>query len=139
MNQAIGAVSLLVKDYDEAVRFYTERLRFHVVEDTPLGPGKRWILLGLAGRPGCRLLLAKAKNAEEASAVGRQAGGRVFLFLHTDDFERDHREMKLRGVVFREEPRDEPYGKVAVFEDLYGNKWDLVMPRRPAAQPSPGY
>jgi catechol 2,3-dioxygenase-like lactoylglutathione lyase family enzyme len=139
MNQAIGAISLLVKDYDEAVRFYTERLRFHVVEDTPHGLGKRWILLGLPGRPGCLLLLAKAKNAEEASAVGRQAGGRVFLFLHTDDFERDYREMKLRGVVFCEEPRDEPYGKVAVFEDLYGNKWDLVMPSRPGAPPSPWF
>jgi catechol 2,3-dioxygenase-like lactoylglutathione lyase family enzyme len=138
MKQNIGAISLLVRDYEEAIEFYTNRLRFHVVEDTPIGQGKRWILLGAPGSRECRLLLAKAKNEEEASAVGRQSGGRVFLFLHTDDFERDHREMTERGVVFCEEPRDEPYGKVAVFEDLYGNKWDLLMLNRPGVPPSPG-
>jgi catechol 2,3-dioxygenase-like lactoylglutathione lyase family enzyme len=138
MSQSIGAISLLVRDYDEALEFYTHRLRFRVIEDTPVGDGKRWILLGLPGAQECRLLLAKAKNDEEASAVGRQAGGRVFLFLRTDDFDRDHREMRARGVRFCEEPRKEPYGTVAVFEDLYGNKWDLLMPKRTLAPPSPG-
>jgi catechol 2,3-dioxygenase-like lactoylglutathione lyase family enzyme len=138
MKQSIGAISLLVRDYDEALEFYTKRLRFQVVEDTPLDHGKRWILLGAPGSRECRLLLAKAKDEQEASAVGRQSGGRVFLFLHTDDFERDHREMKERGVAFCEEPRDEPYGRVAVFEDLYGNKWDLLMLSRPIVRPSHG-
>lgn len=128
MKQSIGAVCLLVCDYDEAIGFYTGRLRFAVAEDTPQGAGRRWVLLEPPGGAGTRLLLAKAKNAEELACVGRQSGGRVFLFLHTDDFDRDHREMIRRGVAFNEEPRREPYGRVAVFEDLYGNKWDLLMP-----------
>jgi len=131
MKQAIGAVSLLVRDYEEAIEFYTHALRFDVVEDVPLGGGRRWVLLGPSGPGGCRVLLSRAKNEEEARAVGRQAGGRVFLFLHTDDFGRDHREMLRRGVRFVEEPREEEYGTVAVFEDLYGNKWDLLMPGKP--------
>ena len=132
MKQAIGAVSILVRDYDEAVEFYTRALRFEVVEDTPLGGGRRWIVLRPPGSRESRVLLAKARNGEEARAVGRQAGGRVFLFLHTDDFGRDYRWMRRRGVRFMEAPRDEDYGTVAVFEDLYGNKWDLLMPRKPS-------
>jgi catechol 2,3-dioxygenase-like lactoylglutathione lyase family enzyme len=128
MSQAIGCVSLLVRDYDEAIAFYTAALQFEIIEDTPLGGGRRWVLLSPSGSRGTRLLLSQAKNSEELAAVGRQAGGRVFLFLHTDDFVRDHREMKRRGVKFNEEPRQEGYGTVAVFEDLYGNKWDLLMP-----------
>jgi lactoylglutathione lyase len=131
MRQSIGAISLLVRDYDEAIEYFTTRLRFQVVEDTRIGDGKRWVLLGLPGAGGCRLLLAKAKNEEEAAAVGRQAAGRVFMFLHTDDFARDHGEMARRGVKFCEEPREASYGTVAVFEDLYGNKWDLLMRKAP--------
>ena len=128
MRQHIGCIALLVRDYDEAVSFYTRALSFRVAEDREMGEGRRWVVLEPPGPPGCGLLLAKAKNEQEAAAVGRQAGGRVFLFLHTDDFARDHGEMKARGVRFNEEPRKEAYGTVAVFEDLYGNKWDLIMP-----------
>lgn len=127
MKQSIGAVALLVRDYDEAIRFYTTKLRFKVVEDTPMGEEKRWVLLAAPGSNGTRLLLAKAKTEVELSSVGCQAGGRVFLFLHTDDFGRDYREMRRLGVKFNEQPRHEAYGAVAVFEDLYGNKWDLLM------------
>jgi catechol 2,3-dioxygenase-like lactoylglutathione lyase family enzyme len=128
MSQAIGGVSMLVRDYDEAIAFYSGCLQFRVVEDTPLGGGKRWVLLAPPGANEARILLAKAKNKRELAAVGRQAAGRVFMFLHTDDFARDYRDMKRRGVKFNEEPRREAYGTVAVFEDLYGNKWDLLMP-----------
>jgi catechol 2,3-dioxygenase-like lactoylglutathione lyase family enzyme len=128
MKQAIGCVSLLVRDYDQALAFYTKSLRFRLEEDTALGGGKRWVVLAAPGSAGCRLLLAQAKNARERAAVGRQAGGRVFLFLHTDNFFRDYRAMRKRGVKFLEEPRRESYGTVAVFEDLYGNKWDLLEP-----------
>jgi catechol 2,3-dioxygenase-like lactoylglutathione lyase family enzyme len=128
MKQEIGCVTLLVRDYDEAIAFYTRSLRFTVAEDTPMGEGRRWVVLAPPGSGGARLLLARAKNGEEQAAVGSQAGGRVFLFLHTDDFRRDYDEMRRRGVRFNEEPRREAYGTVAVFEDLYGNKWDLIMP-----------
>jgi catechol 2,3-dioxygenase-like lactoylglutathione lyase family enzyme len=131
MKQAIGAVTLLVRDYDEAIAFYGVSLGFTVVEDTGLAGGKRWVLLAPVGSGGARILLARAKNDEERAAIGRQAGGRVFLFLHTDDFARDHAQMRLRGVKFCGEPRQEEYGTVAVFEDLYGNKWDLLMPGQP--------
>ena len=127
MKQSIGAVALLVRDYDEAISFYTTKLRFELAEDTPIGDGKRWVLLAPPGSKEGRILLAKAKNEEELASVGRQAGGRVFLFLHTDDFGRDYREMRRLGVKFNEQPRHEAYGAVAVFEDLYGNKWDLIM------------
>ena len=133
MKRSIGCVSLLVRGYDEAVAFYTRALGFRLAEDTAMGAGKRWVTLAAPGPAGCRLLLAKAKNRAERAAVGRQAGGRVFLFLHTDDFRRDHREMTRRGVRFLEDPREEAYGTVAVFEDLYGNKWDLLMPGGAAA------
>jgi catechol 2,3-dioxygenase-like lactoylglutathione lyase family enzyme len=132
MKQAIAGVTLLVRDYDEALAFYSGSLGFGVVEDTDLGNGRRWVLLAPPGSNGTRLLLARAKNEEERLAVGRQAGGRVFLFLHTDDFQRDYAQMRRRGVKFNEEPRAEAYGTVAVFEDLYGNKWDLLMLRKPA-------
>jgi catechol 2,3-dioxygenase-like lactoylglutathione lyase family enzyme len=128
MKQAIDALSLLVLDYDEAIAFYTNALRFNLVEDTPLGEGKRWVLVAPPGSSGCRLLLARAKNDQERGCVGRQAAGRVWLFLHTDDFARDYREMRERGVRFVGEPRREAYGMVIVFEDLYGNRWDLVEP-----------
>jgi catechol 2,3-dioxygenase-like lactoylglutathione lyase family enzyme len=128
VRQSIGSVCVLVGDYDEAIAFYTGVLRFRVVEDTDLGAGRRWVLLAPPGSTETRILLARAKNADERASIGRQAGGRVFLFLHTDDFERDYREMRLRGVKFCEEPRVESYGKVAVFEDHCGNKWDLLMP-----------
>ena len=130
MRQSIACVSILVRDYDEAIGFYAGTLRFRVVEDTPLGNGKRWVVLAPPGSGGTRILLARAKNRAERAAVGRQAGGRVFLFLHTDDFWRDCRRMRARGVVFHGEPRREQYGTVAVFEDLYGNRWDLLMPRK---------
>jgi catechol 2,3-dioxygenase-like lactoylglutathione lyase family enzyme len=129
MKQSIACVSLLVRDYGEAIAFYTQKLRFSVVEDTAMGEGRRWVVLAPPGSAEARILLARAKNPEETAAVGRQAGGRVFLFLHTDDFTRDHAEMKERGVKFDGEPRNEAYGTVAVFTDLYGNKWDLLMPR----------
>jgi catechol 2,3-dioxygenase-like lactoylglutathione lyase family enzyme len=132
MAQSIATVCLLVRDYDEAIAFYSGALRFALAEDTPLGGGRRWVVLAPPGPGGARLLLAQAKNEGEKAAIGRQAGGRVFLFLQTDDFERDHRGMTARGVKFIEEPRREDYGTVAVFEDLYGNKWDLLMPKAPA-------
>ena len=129
MSQTIGCIALLVRDYNEAMAFYTGKLRFSVTEDKDLGGGRRWVLLAPPGPGGTKLLLAQAKNEAERASVGCQAGGRVFLFLHTDDFDGDRREMLRRGVKFNEEPRYEDYGTVAVFEDLYGNKWDLLMPR----------
>jgi catechol 2,3-dioxygenase-like lactoylglutathione lyase family enzyme len=132
MKQAITAVAIVVRDYDEAIAYYTRALGFELVEDTPRGPGKRWVVVSPPGSPQCRLLLAKAKNEEESRAVGRQTGGRVFLFLHTDDFWRDYRRMKDQGVRFCEEPRQEEYGTVVVFEDLYGNKWDFIQPPNPS-------
>jgi len=123
--QRIGAVTLVVRDYDEAKAWYTEVLGFDLVEDTPLGDGKRWLLVAPPGGP--NLLLARAATPEQESRIGDQTGGRVFLFLHTDDFRRDHAAMTARGVVFRETPREETYGTVAVFEDLYGNLWDLLQ------------
>ena len=128
MKQKIGAISLLVRDYDEAISFYTQTLRFTLLEDTALGDGKRWVLVAPPGAEESCLLLAQADTPAQAEAVGHQTGGRVFLFLHTDDFWRDYREMKDRGVTFLEEPRVEAYGTVVVFEDLYGNKWDLLEP-----------
>jgi len=127
MAQSIGYVALVVRDYDEAIAFFTHALAFTLVEDTPLGGGKRWVLVQPPNSQGTSLLLARAANAEQESCIGNQTGGRVFLFLHTDDFWRDYRDMMARGVRFREQPREETYGTVAVFEDLYGNKWDLLQ------------
>ncbi|MFD0145564.1 MULTISPECIES: VOC family protein [unclassified Streptomyces] len=126
----IALVTLVVRDYDEALAFYTGPLGFDLVEDTARDDGSRWIVVRPAGAAaGTGLLLARAKSAEEESAVGRQTGGRVGFFLHTDDFARDHTRMAGAGVRFLEEPRHEPYGTVAVFEDLYGNRWDLLQPK----------
>ena len=132
MKQILGAVSVVVRDYDEAIAFYTQVLGFHLVEDSPRGPGRRWVVVAPPGSTECRLLLAKAKNAAELAAVGNQTGGRVFLFLQTDDFARDYAAFGARGVLFAEAPRHEDYGTVAVFTDLYGNKWDLLQLAAPA-------
>ena len=127
----IGAVSLLVRDYDEAIAFYVGTLGFDLSEDADMGGGKRWVRVtpqGPAGRGETSLLLAKAATDEQRARVGDQAGRRVWLFLETDDLMRDHAAWSAAGVVFRETPRHEPYGKVVVFEDLYGNAWDLIEP-----------
>ncbi len=121
----IGYVALVVRDYDEAIAYYTTALGFELVEDTPT-EGKRWVLVRPSGGAGTCMLLARAANPEQATRIGDQTGGRVFLFLHTDDFQRDYAAMQARGVRFMEEPRRESYGMVAVFEDLYGNRWDLL-------------
>lgn len=127
MAPRLGAVTFLVRDYDEAIAYFTGRLGFELREDTPLGGGKRWVRVVPRGG-GTGLLLARAATPEQAAAVGRQGGGRVFLFLETDDFARDHAAMRAAGVGFEEAPRREAYGTVAVFRDLYGNKWDLIQP-----------
>ena len=128
MSQSINNVALLVRDYDEAIAFFAESLGFELIEDTPVADGKRWVLVRPRGEDGAALLLARATTLEQESRIGNQTGGRVFLFLHTDDFWRDYETMHSRGVCFTEEPRREPYGMVVVFLDLYGNKWDLVQP-----------
>lgn len=127
MKQKIGYISLLVQDYDEAIRFYTEKLGFILLEDTLLTPEKRWVLIAPPGAAETCLLLAKASSPAQEQQCGNQTGGRVFLFLHSDDFWRDYRTMLAKGVHFLEEPREENYGTVAVFTDLYGNKWDLLQ------------
>ena len=127
MAQRLGYVALVVRDYDEAISFYTRSLGFQLIEDTDLGNGKRWVLARPPGAEGTDLLLARAVNPEQASRIGNQTGGRVFLFLHTDDFWRDYREINARGVKFVRPPSEEAYGTVAVFEDLYGNRWDLLQ------------
>lgn len=129
MKQTLAHVALLVRDYDEAIAFFTQTLRFRLMEDSDRGGGKRWVLVAPPGAAETALLLARAATPEQEAAVGNQSGGRVFLFLHTDDFQRDYDEMRARGVRFTEEPRHEPYGTVAVFLDLYGNRWDLLQLR----------
>lgn len=131
MAQTIAAVALVVPDYDEAIAWYTGTLGFDLVEDTPLGGGKRWVVVAPPGSTGTRLLLARAATPEQRARVGDQTGGRVFLFLHTDDFAGDHAHMLAQGVHFVEQPRYEVYGTVVVFEDLYGNRWDLIQPTQP--------
>ena len=126
MAHGIAHLALVVRDYDEAIAYFTSALRFTLVEDTPLGAGKRWVLVAPPGSGGAALLLAKATTPEQLSRVGDQTGGRVFLFLHTRDFAGDYAHMRAHGVEFTEEPRQEPYGRVVVFRDLYGNKWDLI-------------
>ena len=130
MQHAIAAIALLVRDYDEAIAFYTQCLDFELIEDTPLGAGKRWVLVCPPGARETRLLLALASTSEQDACVGEQAGGRVFLFLQVDDFYERYKSMRDRGVRFLEWPREEPYGTVAVFEDLYGNRWDLLQPKK---------
>jgi catechol 2,3-dioxygenase-like lactoylglutathione lyase family enzyme len=127
-GRRVAAVTILVRDYDEAILWFTTALRFRLVADTPLDEGKRWVLVAAPDDAGTRLLLAQAADAEQRATIGRQAAGRVFLFLETDDFARDHAAMRAAGVRFHEEPRHEAYGSVAVFEDLYGNLWDLIEP-----------
>jgi catechol 2,3-dioxygenase-like lactoylglutathione lyase family enzyme len=128
MNQTIAHIALLVSDYDEAIVFYTQKLNFNVIEDTKLSEFKRWVLLAPPGSTGCCLLLAKADNEAQKSRVGNQTGGRVFLFLNTDNFERDFQNLLDHNVAIVRQPVKEPYGIVAVFADLYGNLWDLIEP-----------
>jgi catechol 2,3-dioxygenase-like lactoylglutathione lyase family enzyme len=123
-------MALVVRDYDEAIRFFTDALGFVLLEDEPRGNGKRWVRVGPPGGAGAALLLARAATPEQERAVGNQSGGRVFLFLETDDFERDYARLRSNGVRFTEEPRREEYGTVVVFLDLYGNKWDLIGRKR---------
>ena len=128
MNKHLAQIALVVADYDEAIRYYTEILDFVLVEDTPLSETKRWVRVAPSAFGGCCLLLAKAANEVQVSRVGDQTGGRVFLFLYTDDFWRDYNLWRERGVNFTRNPSEEPYGTVTVFEDLYGNLWDLIQP-----------
>ena len=130
MQQQIAHIALVVDDYDNAISFYTEKLNFKLVEDTVLSETKRWVLVSPPGEGGgCNLLLAKAANDKQQSRVGNQTGGRVFLFLNTDDFWRDFENLMAKGVTIVREPSEESYGTVAVFADLYGNLWDLIEPR----------
>jgi catechol 2,3-dioxygenase-like lactoylglutathione lyase family enzyme len=128
MNQSIVHIALVVRDYDDAIRFYTEKLLFRVVEDTyQPQQDKRWVVIAPSGSTGATLLLARASTPEQERFIGNQAGGRVFLFLSTDDFWRDYHRMVAQGVTFVRPPKVESYGTVAVFEDLYGTRWDLVQ------------
>lgn len=131
MTMRLTLTALLVADYDEAIAFYVEKVGFDLREDTDQGGGKRWVVVGPADG-GAGLLLAKASGPRQAARIGDQTGGRVGLFLETDDFARDHARMTAAGVRFAEAPRHEPYGSVAVFEDLHGNRWDLIQPKRSA-------
>ena len=130
MKQNIAGISLVVRDYDEAIKFYCEKLEFRLLEDTDRGGAKRWVVIAPPGSEGTTILLAKAVTESQQNSIGNQTGGRVFLFLHTDDFWRDYKRMKLCGVKFIEEPRDELFGTVVIFEDLYGNKWDFIEPKK---------
>ncbi len=131
MKQQLARIALVVADYDEAIAFYTQKLHFTLIEDTVLSPVKRWVVVAPPGSDGCCLLLAKAANEEQQSRVGNQTGGRVFLFLYTDDFERDHQNLLQQNVTIVREPVAETWGRVLVFADLYGNLWDLIeQPRK---------
>jgi catechol 2,3-dioxygenase-like lactoylglutathione lyase family enzyme len=131
VTQRIGLITVVVNDYDEAISYYTKKLGFVLVEDTQISPGKRWVVVAPDGDTGSGLLLARAVSERQRQVVGAQSGGRVFLFLCTDDFQRDYAAYEEQGVTFVEEPRQEPYGLVAVFADLYGNRWDLIQPKGP--------
>ncbi|MEE1928917.1 VOC family protein [Streptomyces sp. TRM 70351] len=131
--QRLGLVTVVVRDYDEAIAFYVHVLGFRLVEDTDLGDGKRWVVVAPRGARETAVLLARAASGGQEARVGDQTGGRVGWFLHTDAFDHDHRRLRAAGVVFEEAPRHEPYGTVAVFRDLYGNRWDLIEPHRPSA------
>jgi catechol 2,3-dioxygenase-like lactoylglutathione lyase family enzyme len=129
VNQSIGQMALLVRDYDEAIHFYVDVLGFQLIEDKEvLEQEKRWVVVAPRGSNGTRLLLARGVGDEQRTRIGNQTGGRVFLFLYTDDFWRDFRSYKNKGVVFVREPKAESHGTVAVFADLYGNLWDLIQP-----------
>ena len=130
MNQNLGQISILVKEYDEAIQYYTQVLGFELIEDTPLSDIKRWVVVKPKGnKGGCCILLAKASTNEQIKTIGNQTGGRVFLFLYTDDFMRDYNNYLSKGVEFTQRIRHEPYGTVSVFKDLYGNLWDLIGPK----------
>lgn len=131
MAQHLALLSLLVRDYDEALAFYVGKLGFSLIEDSELGGGKRWVVVA-PGAAGTRFLLAKAGDDQQMALIGGQGGGRVWLFLHTDAFDADHARFSAAGVKFLEDPRHEVYGSVAVFEDLYGNRWDLLQPKTKA-------
>ncbi len=126
MNQQIAHIALIVRDYDEAITFYRDKLHFTLIEDTVMSETKRWVVISPPGPAGCSLLLAKAANEEQLKSVGNQTGGRVFLFLYTDDIQRDYQNLIQNGVTIVRELSSEPYGQVAVFADLYGNLWDLI-------------
>ena len=130
MQQQLALVSLLVRDYDEAIDFYCHKLGFQLIEDTPLGQ-KRWVVVAPQGDYSAALLLARASDATQQNLIGQQGAGRVWLFLQTDNFQRDYQRMSAHGVQFQEQPREEPYGTVAVFADLYGNLWDLIERKTP--------
>jgi len=130
MKQHLAHIAILVKDYDEAIQFYTQKLGFILIEDTILSESKRWVLVAPTGSKECCLLLAKAANEQQEKNIGNQTGGRVFLFLHTDDFWRDYDQYRKNNIRFVREPVNEEYGTVAVFEDLYGNFWDLIEPTK---------
>jgi len=129
MKQRIAHIALIVNDYDEAIKFYTEKLNFSLIEDTVLSETKRWVLIAPRGSSECCLLIARAVGEEQKSRVGNQTGGRVFLFLYTDNFWRDYIDMQQKGISFTRQPVNESWGTVAVFEDLYGNLWDLIEPK----------
>ena len=129
MAQNLALIALVVADYDEAIKFYTEKLNFTLVEDTVMSETKRWVVVAPPGSTGCNILLAKAANDEQSSRIGNQTGGRVFLFLHTDDFWNDYNRMNAEGIVFAREAVEETWGTVAVFQDLYGNLWDFIQPK----------
>ena len=131
MKQRLAHIAIVVNDYDEAINFYTEKLQFDLVEDTRLSETKRWVLVRPKGGDSCCLLLAKAANEEQLSRVGNQTGGRVFLFLHTDSFERDYQNLLDHKIEIVRQPQREEYGTVAVFKDLYGNLWDMIEPAEP--------
>ena len=130
MNQNLVHIALIVRDYDEAINFYVDKLNFDLIEDTKLSDEKRWVLVAPKGTCNCQLLLAKAANDEQKSRIGNQTGGRVFLFLNTDDFERDYNNLLNNSINIIRKPKVEPYGKVCVFEDFYGNLWDLIEPKK---------
>jgi uncharacterized glyoxalase superfamily protein PhnB len=130
MVQQIAKICLLVTDYDEAIEFYVKKLNFVLLEDTAMGESKRWVVVAPQGHGSCSLLLAKASNERQVSQIGNQSGGRVFLFLNTDNLERDYRNLLMNAVKIIRQPGDEPYGKVLVFEDLYGNQWDMIEPAK---------
>ena len=127
MSQSICHVTIVVRDYDEAIEYYTKVLGFNLTEDTPRENGKRWVLVSPPGSNGASILLARAATEEQSNHVGNQTGGRVFMFLKTDDFWTDYKLMKARGVKFIEEPRNEEYATVVIFEDIYGNRWDFLQ------------
>ena len=130
MNQQIVQLTLVVNDYDEAIAFYTQKLGFELVEDTKLTESKRWVKVKPKGEGSCHLLLAKAANEAQQKTIGNQTGGRVFLFLHTDDIKRDYTRLVANNIKIVRELEEQPYGMVAVFEDLYGNLWDLIEPKK---------